>query len=329
MKTPIKILTLVLLSAAFGLALSFDACKQNSNPADNETLYPVSITVMNATGAPQGGATVYIKGRDISDPKTSGMTNSNGTVTIQSPSGMQIIVAKIGTSFLSEKSVNIAASTSGTDAGTITLAQQAGVKVLVVKGDCEKVENVLRKIGFTTFDSIPLYSLRYSAESDSNAVLTTLRGYALVFSDCNCGDEDGYKLLARIYGRYVVQGGKIYGGHYNYYNLQTIFSPNYQSYTSSAGDSVTITTQSFTTFIGWRTAKWNSTDSRGLAYGSFSDMPANSTVHAIVTGTSPGVPVVVENRLGSGKYLWTIYHNQDIIDDPKLVEIVQYFLLAL
>jgi hypothetical protein len=55
----------------------------------------------------------------------------------------------------------------------------------------------------------------------------------------------------------------------------------------------------------------------------------------VITGspgsaTSPrGVPVIVENKLGTGKYLWTLYHNQDILRDPRLVRIVRYFLYTM
>jgi hypothetical protein len=58
-------------------------------------------------------------------------------------------------------------------------------------------------------------------------------------------------------------------------------------------------------------------------------------VYAVFTNTpgsttSPqGVPVIIENRLGTGKYLWTIYHNQDILSDARLVRIVRYFLYSL
>ena len=37
----------------------------------------------------------------------------------------------------------------------------------------------------------------------------------------------------------------------------------------------------------------------------------------------------MENHIGSGKYLWTDYHNQDIKDDVKLVKLVKYFLYSL
>jgi hypothetical protein len=52
-------------------------------------------------------------------------------------------------------------------------------------------------------------------------------------------------------------------------------------------------------------------------------------VYGVIYRTSPSVGVIVENYIGTGKYLWTDYHNQDIKDDPKLVKIVQYFLLSM
>jgi hypothetical protein len=175
--------------------------------------------------------------------------------------------------------------------------------------------------------------MRTQATADSNALLTYLRQYALIFSDCNCGDETGYPLLARIYGRYVQQGGKIYGGHYNYMNLQYIFAPNYRTPTGNANDSLSIIDINLSTAIGYTVIRWPGT----TGYEKWTDLPTGgaSTVYAVFFGTpgsasSPqGVPVIVENRLGTGKYLWTLYHNQDILSDPRLVRIVRYFLYTL
>jgi hypothetical protein len=62
------------------------------------------------------------------------------------------------------------------------------------------------------------------------------------------------------------------------------------------------------------------------------NLPANSVVYAVESGTtgsasSPqGVPIIVENHVGTGKYVYTTYHNQDILGNPRLIGIVRYFL---
>ena len=53
------------------------------------------------------------------------------------------------------------------------------------------------------------------------------------------------------------------------------------------------------------------------------------TVYAVEGSKQPPVPCIIETRLGTGKYVWTVYHNQDILystESAKLVRIVRYFL---
>lgn len=310
--------------------------KDETNPVNSSQTFPVTAIVLGPSGSPQGGATLSLQNPPSNDPKFSTTTDSAGKGTIQSPAGQQVLLAKIGTVFQATISVNVAASAGGTNAGTVRLVQNTTLgRTLVIFAVCEQLERVLRDtaIAYYLYDSTRVDSMRVRATRDSTALLNYLKQYSLVFSDCNCGDESGYPLLARIYGRYVQQGGKIYGGHFNYMNLQYIFAPSYQTSTSSSNDSLTITDVNLSAAIGYTIIRWPGSTS----YEKYTDLPASgsSTVYAVFTGTpgspsSPqGVPVIVENRLGTGKYLWTIYHNQDILSDTRLVRIVRYFLYAL
>ncbi len=246
--------SLVVVALISCLLLFQEGCKKDSSPTGvpNVPTYPVTAIVKNPQGQPQGGALLSLKNPPYNDPKFSTYTDSTGMGTIQSPAGQQVLVAQIGSAFLSEITVTVAASDSGTNAGPITLHQNTSVKVLVVKASAEQLEDVLRTIGYTTFDSTTVSAMRDSAASDSNATLNFLKQYTLIFSDCDGGTEEYYPLLSRVYGRYVQSGGKIYGGHYNYYNLRVIWSPHFDSsdWQSPAVDSILITQQDLQRFVG-------------------------------------------------------------------------------
>lgn len=314
-------------------------CKKDSTvsgPQNTVPTYPVTATVLGPSGAAQGGATLTLQNPPYTDPSFSTITDTAGKGTIHAPAGQQTLLAKMGTVFQATISVNVASTPEGTNAGTVTLHQNASLgKTLVIYADCEQLEDVLRDtaINFTQFDTTDVYAMRNRATTDSTATLNFLKQYALVFSNCNCGDETDYPLLARIYGRFVQQGGKIYGGHYNYMNLQYIFAPNYRTSVYAYGDSLKILDANLSKALGAPVVVWP-TDLGD--YDLWSDVPgSNTTVYAVIEGsvgsaTSPqGVPIIVENRLGSGKYVWTTYHNQDILSDPRLVRIVRYFLYTM
>ncbi len=330
-------LLFVLLAVAFAVSVIAVGCKNDeATSASDGTTYPVSATVLNPQGQPQGGALLTLKTPPSADPKYSAYTNAAGQATIQSPAGSQILVAKIGSAFLTEFSVNVAANTGGTNAGTITLIQNTAIKVLVVKASAEQLEDVLHVIGFNVFDSTTITAMRDSANVDSTRFLTWLRQYTLVFSDCHGGSEGGstYALMSRVYGRYVAAGGKMYGGHYNYYHLQRIwptFYDNFDNQGTPSTDTLQIVDQGLGGFVGFTIASWDSSgDSRRLSgYEKFSDLPTGSKTYAVIYRTSPSVGVIVENYIGTGKYLWTDYHNQDIKNVTSLVKLVQYFLLNL
>lgn len=327
-----------LLAVAFAVSIVVIGCKKDdetTTPTEGPT-YPVSATVLNPQGQPQGGALLTLKNPPSANPIYSAYTNSAGQATIQSPAGNQILVAKIGSAFLTEFPVNVAANPAGTNAGTITLIQNTSVRVLVVQASAEQLEDVLHVIGFNSFDSTTIYAMRDSADADSSRFLTWLRQYTLVFSDCHGGSEgsSSYALLSRVYGRFVAAGGKMYGGHYNYYHLQRIwptFYDNQDFQGTPSTDTLQIIDQSLGGFVGYTLASWDSSaDSRHLSgYEKFSDLPSGSKTYAVIYRTSPSVGVIVENYIGTGKYLWTDYHNQDIKNVTRLVKLVQYFLLTL
>jgi hypothetical protein len=335
-----KLLTLVSMVAIVICIFMINGCDESTKcpvcPAGpGVTTYHVTATVLGPSGAPQGGAIITL----VNPPNQTGIfidtTDANGQGTIEAPAGAQQILVTMGTVFQTTINVTVTATTSTTpqSAGTVTLVQNTSKgKTLVIYAGCEEIEDVLADptIAYTTYDHTTIDSMRIRVQADSVALLNYLKQYAIVFSDCNCGDEDGYPLLARVYGQYVQQGGKIYGGHYNYMNLQYIFAPYYQTRVYGSGDSLVIINQSLSTALGYTAISFSSIS----GYNLYSDLPGSgtTTVYGVMSSStgsasSPrGIPIIVENRVGTGKYLWTAYHNQDILTDPQLVKIVRYFL---
>jgi hypothetical protein len=336
----VLLVCLVVILAAGMVSVQF-GCKKDDTTAPAPTgytgpVYPVTATVLNPLGQPQGGALLTLQNPPVADPRFSAYTDTAGKATIQSPAGPQTLLAKMGTVFQATIDVTVAASTTPTQAGTLQLQQNTALKVLVVKASAEQLEDVLRAIGFTTFDSTTIYVLRDSANVDSTAVLNRLKNYSLIFSDCDGGSEgaSSYAALSRTYGRYVAGGGKIYGGHYNYYHLQRIWPPYYMlqdAQYNTSRDSLKIVDAALAGFVGFSVASWDSsTDSRHLSgYEKFTDLPAGSKVYGTIFWTNPQIAVIVENYAGGGKYLWTDYHNQDIKNVVHLRKIVQYFLYSM
>jgi hypothetical protein len=303
---------------------------QNTNTDPNAPTYPVTVTVLGPSGAPQGGVTVTLQNPPRVDSIFTAITNSLGIATIQAPAGSQVIIATIGV-FQSTMTVTVNASSTPTIVTTpIHLVQNTSLgKTLVVFAGCENIEEVLAdtSIRYTSFDTTDVYYMRARADKDSTALLNYLKQYKIVFSDCDCGDELYYPKLARIYGQYVQQGGNIYGGHYNYYNLRNIFPGFYTTSPSGSGDSLKVINTNLSTVLGYNIIDWNT----GW-YSPWTNLPANTTVYAVESTTngsasSPqGIPIIVENHVGTGKYVYTTYHNQDILSNPRLIGIVRYFL---
>jgi hypothetical protein len=320
-----------------GLVVFNAGCKKDdaTNPIQTVPTYPVSMTVQSPSGQAQGGALVALKNPPYADPTFLAYTDTAGKATIMAPVGPQTIVAKMGTIFESEVSVTVVASTTPLVVPPVRLVQSATLKVLVVQASAEQLEDVLRVIGFTAFDSTTIYALRDSANVDSTRTLNRLKQYSLIFSDCDGGSEGGssYAALSRVYGRYVAQGGKMYGGHYNYYHLQRVWLSYFDAYDAqgnSSTDTLRIVDASLIGYVGYSTARWVSIDFRNLSgYEKFSDLPPSSKVYGVIKNTAPAVGVIVENYVGTGKYLWTDYHNQDIKDDANLVKLVKYFLYSM
>jgi hypothetical protein len=305
-----------------------------TGPSSSVPTYTVVVIVLGPSGAPQGGATVTLQNPPYPDPMFTGITDSSGKATIKAPSGPQTILITMGTVFTASINVTVQITSTTQVTTPVKLTQNTSLgKVLVIYAGCENIETVLAdpSIAFTTFDHNTVSYMRTQVNTDSAGLLTYLKQYAIVFSDCNCGDEYGYPKLARLYGRYIQQGGKMYGGHYNYYNLQFIFPPYYKTSASGSNNSLTITNTNLQTALGYNSIAFSGYLS---GYDLWSDLPPSSstTIYAVMTGStgsssSPqGIPIIVENRLGSGKYVWTAYHNQDILSDTRLIKIVRYFL---
>ena len=328
----------ILFAIVAGILAASSGCKKNDTTTNPTTtpLYNVTATIFNPQGQPQGGATLSLQNPPAESGTFSATTDSTGKATIESPSGQHTLIAKMGTVFQATLSVNVTASPAGNVVATpLHLQQNTGLgKVLVVTADAEQLEDVLRVIGYTAFDSVYIDTLADQASTDSTKLLTFLKQYSLVFSDCDGGTEgdDDYAALSRTYGRYIQGGGKMYGGHYNYYHLERIWPPYYMledNQSNPPQDSIKIVNAALAGFVGFTTASWDSSgDSRELSgYEHFTDLPTNSIVYATISWTNPKIAVIVENHLGTGKFLWTDYHNQDIKDVAHLVKIVQYFLL--
>ncbi|RPI02166.1 MAG: carboxypeptidase regulatory-like domain-containing protein [Ignavibacteriae bacterium] len=335
------ILMVCILTAYMGCGKDETTVGPTTNSDPNAPTYPVTVTVLNPSGSPQGGVTVTLQNPPKVSTIFTALTDSLGRATIQSPSGVQIIIATMGTVFQVTVTVNVNATSTPTVVSTpirLTQVTTATQKVLVVSASAEELENVLRTIGYTKFDSTDIYTMVNRANTDSIGLLTYLKQYSLIFSDCDGGSEysSSYEALSRTYGRYVAQGGKMYGGHYNYYHLGRIW-PGYYSDSNrdgqyeNFGDSLQVVDQTLKTALGYSLASWSSSiDSRRLSgYEKWSAYPSSSKIYAVIYRTTPSIGVIVENHIGTGKYLWTDYHNQDIKDDPKLVKIVQYFLLSM
>ena len=335
-----RLLSIIAIAA---LAFWFGCSKKNgptesTAPARVQT-YAVSMTVLNPLGTPQGGATVSLVNPPYptgtyADQPFDATTDTAGKATIQSPVGAQTITAKIGTLFQAQATVNVTASTTPISAGQVRLSQNTTMKVLVVQADCETLEDVLTAIGFTSFDLTYIDTLRDRANNDSTATLNALKKYSYVFSDCHCSTEEGseYARLSRVYGRYVAAGGKMYGGHYNYFHLQRIWAPKYQTaYSGTAtgsADSIQILNTALSAATGYTVAAWSTYGSL-RSYDMFSDIPGSSTVYAVLKNSTPQGAVIVVNYTGSGKYVWTNYHNQDVEGNPKLLKLIQFFLWSM
>jgi hypothetical protein len=339
-----KLLTSFSMLAIIICFLMIAGCDKTTNtpcpvcPGSGVATYKVTATVLGPSGAPQGGVTLSL----VNPPNQAGtfstLTDSAGKGTIDAPAGPQQLIATIG---IFTATINITVNVNTTNVpqtvGTVQVHQNTSLgKTLVIYAGCEQIESVLAdtSIAYTTFDHTTVDSMRIRVVADSVAVLNYLKQYAIVFSDCNCGDEEDYPLLARVYGQYVRQGGKIYGGHYNYMNLQYIFAPSYnnQSQVYGYGDSLRIINTNLSVALGYTVIEFSSLS----GFEMFSEIPiGNSTVYAVmassaVSASSPqGIPIIIENRLGTGKYVWTTYHNQNILSDPRLVRIVRYFLYTM
>ncbi|HUI30933.1 MAG TPA: hypothetical protein VLX91_12020 [Candidatus Acidoferrales bacterium] len=335
MKRTSSILFLLLISVVL-----FESCSKSSNSVSNGPLYPVTATILNPAGNPQAGAIFKLQGKADNDSVFAAVTDTTGKATIKAPAGNQTFVAKLGAIFQVTFTASVSASQTGTNIGNHQVVRNTALKVLVVQASAEATEDVLKVLNFGGYDSIYVSDLINNIATDSVKAQSYLAGYTLVFSDCDGGSEGGddYAQLSREYGRYITNGGKVFGGHYNYYHLQRIFPGYYQNYDdqypNGSVDSIHIIDPNLNAYVGGAILNWVSADSRNLSgYEKFTDLPPSAVAktYAYIQGTSPIIYCIVENSLGAGTYVWTDYHNQDVINaypaaDPRLAKIVQYFL---
>lgn len=336
----LRILPFIALVALAVASCLFDGCGKNDNiltPAGPVALYTVTAKVVDTVGNPQAGAVLELDNPPNQPGTFIATTDSSGRATIQSPSGNRALIARLGITLQGTTNVNVQASSTPTDAGTIHLEPiQAPARVLAVITQAESLQTVLRAIGYSSFDTTYADSLLALSVRDSSALLTFLSQYSIVFSNCDEGLESSsnYAVLSRTYGRYISAGGKMFGGHCNFYHLQRIFPPYYQTYDNQedeARDSLSVVDGGLASWLGYSIAGWDSsTDSRKLSgYEKFLDLPPGARVYATISWTNPQVGVIVENPLGKGKFVWTNFHNEDVLNAPGLRRIVQYFLYTM
>ncbi len=340
-----KITKILMLSLALGVGLS--ACKKD--PSITENISPstkVTARIMDPTGKPIGGATVYLSGKAEDDATFSAKTNAQGIAVLNSPEGNQLFIAKMGTIFKTQFSINVKADVNN-EAPLVQLKQDNLLKVLVILASAENLEDVLNAIGYTDYDTISIDDFRDMAINNPGSATNYLKKYSLVFSNCNGSEENQYaNEIAPIFEDYVMGGGKIYGGHYNYMNLRYLYPSYYNNDCALEhdADSIAVNAPVVENYVGFSSAAWNSKpDEFGIvrrlnSYQQFRDLPPNNGLelnnitYFKIAGVSPSIPAVVENRpngaLG-GKYVYTIYHNQDIIEDQKLLLIVKFILYAI
>ena len=111
----------------------------NTDP--NAPTYPVTVTVLGPSGAPQGGVTVTLQNPPRVDSIFTAITNSLGMATLQAPAGSQVIIATIG---VFQKSITVtvnASSTGNIITAPIQLVQNTSLgKTLVIYADYENIE---------------------------------------------------------------------------------------------------------------------------------------------------------------------------------------------
>lgn len=176
------------LVVLLALGIMIQSCSKSSSTS-NVPVYPVTATILNPVGLPQAGAILKLQGKADNDSIYASVTDTAGTATIKAPAGNQTLVAKLGSVFQVTFNVNVAASQSGTNAGTHQVTRNSALKVLVVQASAEQIENVLQTLNFGAYDSIYVSDLIDSIATDSVKAQNYLAKYTLIFSDCDGGSE--------------------------------------------------------------------------------------------------------------------------------------------
>jgi hypothetical protein len=293
---------------------------------------PVGVTVDDPQGQPFGGVRIWIDG--ASDTAVS---NFYGKAVVYAFAGTRTVSARLGI-FGAQGSVRISSGDTAVTAPVLRLSQNSSVKLLVLKAPAESIEVLLPAIGFTKFDTMSVDTFAARADSDTVQAYNILVQYGMVFLDCIApeipADLGGTSLYVAM-SHYIEQGGVVYGGHWGYFALESIFAPYYQNIDDGdqqPADTLIILDTAMAANVGYTRIAWQSTDNGGrmlTGYETFSDLPPDARVMGAIKNRSPQSGVIIENYLGRGRFLWTNYHNQDIASFPQLMRIVKYTLYNL
>jgi hypothetical protein len=269
------------------------------------------VTAADGT-TPIASATVYVESRG----PTNGATTSNvqGAYTLTNvPSGQQVVVATKG---------NFKSTTPITVSGT--RPTQAPVSKLIPNG----------KLGYVSgsFDSIEqiVQSLGYSADLLSTSQLNSasaLQSYKVIFLNCGAGVSTS---AAANLKAWVAAGGTLYASDWEVDVVRAMF-PN-DVITIGSGNTQTVTA----TIINPALQVFTGKATVSIAY----DLPAWRTLKSLSTApvvllratvregsTSLDQPIAIEILHGSGKVIYTTFHNEAGVTADQIV-VLRYFIFS-
>jgi hypothetical protein len=288
------------------------------------TMMPVHAILDDPQGKPFGGVRVW-----IDSTRDTVLSDSYGKATLNSPCGSRLFKARLGV-FIGEIHITVSPCDTALSVPALRLVLDPSVKVLVATTPAETIQTLLPAIGFTIIDSIAADSLTALANRDSAKCFEFLKNYPMVFLNCDGADGIYNANIFSVLGQYISSGGVAYGGHYAFRGLQQLFPGYYQQgdiQDLSPNDTLLITDTALSSYVGYSSIAWQSTDDRGLSgYEKFDDLPPDAKVLAVIKNAHPQVGVIVENRLGLGRFLWTNFHSQDIVSFSEQIKLLKYVL---
>jgi hypothetical protein len=288
------------------------------------TMMPVHAILDDPQGNPFGGVRVW-----IDSARDTVISDSYGKATLNSPCGSRLLKARLGV-FKAQVHITVSPCDTALSVPALHLVLDSAVKILVVTTPCETTQTLLPVIGFTNIDSIAADTLTALANRDSAKCFDFLKNYPVVFLNCDGSFEIYTANLFSVLGQYISNGGVAYGGHYLFKALQQLFPGYYtqgDAQDLTPNDTLFITDAAMSSNVGYSSIAWQSTDDRGLSgYEKFTDLPPDAKGLAVIKNGAPQVGVIVENRLGLGRFLWTDFHFQDIVTFPEEVKLMKYVL---